>query len=201
MAETTDAENLLDRHRAGDGAARDALIALAEHRFVALARAMLRHAPRVRRWEDTDDLLQSALVRLHQSLADVKPESVAHFDNLAAIQIRRELIDLARHYHGPEGLGAHHHTDAADPDDRLRNIASESGEPGSLQAWAQFHETVNRLPDDERGIVDLIWYKGLTHAQAAEALGVSTKTIQRRWASARLALSEALADERIIETD
>src|SRR5262245_17706543 len=98
MGQTTDAQELLDRHRAGDRAARESLIALAERRFVALARTMLRRYPHVRRWEETDDLLQAALVRLHQSLADVQPESVRHFDNLAATQIRRELIDLARRY-------------------------------------------------------------------------------------------------------
>lgn len=192
MSQTTEAQDLLARHRAGDDGARGALIALAERRFVALARAMLRRYRHVRRWEETDDLLQAALVRLNQSLAEVQPESVRHFDSLAATQVRRELIDLARHYYGPEGHGAHHHTDAATPDDRLHALADESGGPETLQAWTAFHEAVNRLPDVEREIVDLVWYRGLTHAEAADALGVATKTIQRRWASARLALSEAL---------
>ena len=40
--------------------------------------------------------------------------------------------------------------------------------------------------------MDLLWYRGLTHAQAAESLGVATKTIQRRWASARLMIRDAL---------
>src|SRR5437868_14126430 len=99
MAQTSEAEDLLERYRAGDRSARDGLIRLAQGRFVALARAMLRRYPHVRRWEETDDLLQAALVRLHRSLAQVQPESVRHFDNLAAAQIRRELIDLARSYH------------------------------------------------------------------------------------------------------
>ena len=106
MGQDTEARDLLDRLRAGDGSARDRLIALAQSRFMALARAMLRRYPHVRRWEQTDDLLQAALVRLHRSLADVRPESLRHFDNLAAAQIRRELIDLARRHHGPEGLEA-----------------------------------------------------------------------------------------------
>ena len=96
MGQTTEAHDLLDRLRAGDPSARDLLIALAEERFAALARAMLRRYPQVRRWEETDDLLQAALMRLHRSLAEVRPEDVTHFDNLAAVQIRRELIDLAR---------------------------------------------------------------------------------------------------------
>ena len=43
--------------------------------------------------------------------------------------------------------------------------------------------------------MDLLWYRGLTHAQAAEALGVATKTVQRRWASARLMIRDALDGE------
>ena len=49
-----------------------------------------------------------------------------------------------------------------------------------------------RLPEEERQIMNLLWYRGLTHAQAAEALGLATKTVQRRWASARLLLQDAL---------
>jgi RNA polymerase sigma-70 factor (ECF subfamily) len=195
MGQTTEAQDLLDRLRAGDVSARDRLIALAQGRFVALARAMLRRYPHVRRWEQTDDLLQAGLLRLHRSLAEVRPEGVRHFDNLAAAQIRRELIDLARHYQGPEGLGANHHTDGADPGGRLDQFADGSGPPETLEGWAAFHEAVGRLPAEERQVVDLLWYAGLTHAQAAEALGVATKTVQRRWASARLMLRDALGGE------
>lgn len=194
MGQTNEAQALLDRHRAGDASAREALIALAQGRFVALARVMLRRYPHLRRWEQTDDLLQAALMRLHRSLAAVQPESVPHFDNLAASQIRRELIDLARRNFGPEGVAAHHHTDGADPGERLAEVADTSGRPETLEAWAAFHEAVNRLPDEERQVVDLLWYQGLTHDQASRALGVATKTIQRRWASARLLLRDALLD-------
>jgi RNA polymerase sigma factor (sigma-70 family) len=195
MGQTTEARDLLERHRRGDESARGRLIALAQGRFVALARAMLRRYPHVRRWEQTDDLLQAALWRLHRSLAEVRPEGVRHFDNLAAAQIRRELIDLARSYHGPEGLGAHHHTDAADPGGRLAEVADRAGRPETLEGWAAFHEAVGRLPEEERRVVELLWYRGLSHAEAAEALGVATKTVQRRWASARLRLRDALHGE------
>jgi RNA polymerase sigma-70 factor (ECF subfamily) len=195
MARTDEARDLLDRLRAGDGSARDRLIELAQERFVGLARAMLRRYPQVRRWEQTDDLLQAALLRLRRSLAAVRPKDVPHFDNLAAAQIRRELIDLARHYRGPEGLGAHHHTDGTDPAGRLEQVPSGPGRPETVERWAAFHEAVGRLPDEERQVFDLLWYRGLSHAQAAEALGVATKTVQRRWASARLLLRDALDGE------
>lgn len=197
MSQDSEARRLLDRLAEGEGdgdrPARERLIALAQDRFAALARAMLRRYPQVRRWAQTDDLLNAALLRLDRSLAEVRPESLGHFDNLAAAQIRRELIDLARKVRGPEGVGAHHHTDGAEPDGRLDQVAGASARPETLEEWTAFHEAVARLPDEERQVVDLLWYRGLTHAQAADALGVAAKTVQRRWASARLLLRDALA--------
>jgi RNA polymerase sigma factor (sigma-70 family) len=195
LGQTTEAGDLLERLRAGDPSARDLLIELAEGRFVALARAMLRRYPQVRRWEETDDLLQKALMRLHRSLAEVRPEDVPHFDNLAATQIRRELIDLARRYRGPEGIAANHHTDGTDPGGRLAEAVQGADRPESLEEWTAFHEAVGRLPEQERQIMHLLWYRGLTHSQAAEALGVTTKTVQRRWTSARMMIRDALHGE------
>src|SRR4051794_18309887 len=195
MDQTDEADELLGRHRAGDGSARDGLIRIAQLRFTALARAMLRRHPHLRRWEQTDDLLNAALARLHRSLKEVRPESVRHFDNLAAAQIRRELIDLARSYHGPEGLGANHHTDRADPGARLAEVGDGSGRPETLEDWVAFHEAAGRLPEEEREVFGLLWYRGMSHVQAAEALGVATKTVQRRWASARLLLRDLLDGE------
>jgi DNA-directed RNA polymerase specialized sigma24 family protein len=41
-------------------------------------------------------------------------------------------------------------------------------------------------------MMDLFWYRGRTHVRAAEVLGVATKAVQRRWASARLMIRDAL---------
>ena len=78
------------------------------------------------------------------------PEGVRHFDNLAAAQIRRELIDLARRYHGPEGLGADHHTDGPTPVAGWPRSPKGADRPESLEEWAAFHEAVDRLPEEER---------------------------------------------------
>ncbi len=71
---------------------------------------ILRDFPDVHRWEQTADVYQNASLRLYKALADVKLNDARHFYRLAAMQIRRELIDLARHYRGPQGMGAHHQT-------------------------------------------------------------------------------------------
>ena len=112
---------LLDLMRAGDQTARRRLVEHACERLRGLARKMLRRYPKVRRWEETDDVFVEAVTRLHRALETVQPESPKHFYNLAATQIRRVLIDLARRYGGPEGLGSRHDTSAGNA--RLRRAA------------------------------------------------------------------------------
>ena len=117
----------LDQLRQGDDSARAALLECACERLTRLARRMLRGFPRVQRWEQTDDVLQNALLRLRRALEKTSPESVRSFVNLAAVQIRRELIDLARHYDGPDrDGGAPRKLDAGG---WLARIARRSGSP------------------------------------------------------------------------
>ena len=105
---STEIQLRLDRLRSGDESARDELLDITRVRLGRLARKMLQQYPGVRRWEQTDDILQNAALRLCRALKKIRPESVHGFVRLAALQIRRELIDLARHYDGPEGAGRHH---------------------------------------------------------------------------------------------
>src|SRR5262245_31275827 len=94
--------------RAGDAAARDELLRACWGRLERLAGKMLGRFPNVRRWAERDDVLQNALVRLLQALEKVEPTSTRDFFGLAAVLIRRELLDLARRFGGTHGLGANH---------------------------------------------------------------------------------------------
>src|SRR4051794_24634041 len=85
---------LLTRLQAGDAAAREKVIAHFCGQMQRHAHNMLQTYPRLRRWVQTDDVFQSAMVRLLKALEDVRPESPQHFLSLATLQIRRELIDL-----------------------------------------------------------------------------------------------------------
>jgi RNA polymerase sigma-70 factor (ECF subfamily) len=185
----------LEQLRQGDDAAsegaRGEVLHHACDRLETLTRRMLRHYPRLRRWEQTGDVLQNALLRLHRALATVRPESAGAFYGLAAAHIRRELIDLARHHFGPEGAAGKHHTDGDVPVARREDRA---GEPVTLQEWTEFHETVQRLSEPEREVFDLLWYEGLTQAEAASALGVTERTVKNRWRNAKLELQRLLGE-------
>ena len=90
----------LERHQAGDDSARRELLEISMRRLRLLAHRILDDIPSVRRFEDTDDLLQNSVVRLWKYLAERQPETPVDYFRLAACLIRRELIDLSRHHFG-----------------------------------------------------------------------------------------------------
>jgi RNA polymerase sigma-70 factor (ECF subfamily) len=51
---------------------------------------------------------------------------------------------------------------------------------------------IDNLPEDELEVFGLVRLQGLTHAETADVLGVSTKTVQRRLNRASLLLAEEL---------
>jgi RNA polymerase sigma-70 factor (ECF subfamily) len=194
---TTYVQQCLIRLRQGEPSARDELITAAGDRLVELTRAMLRDYHRLRRWEETDDVLQNALLRLHRALQSVVPETSRDFYRLATLQIRRELIDLSRHYFGPAGHGRH--GDGHAPGDAARTdgpgsreVAESTLDPGKLGVWTDFHRQVERLPDEEREVFELVWYQDLKQTEAADLLGVAPRTVMRRWHRACLKLHEAM---------
>lgn len=189
---TTRLNGWLAEMRRGDVTARNEVIAHACDRLRTLTHRMLRGFKRVRRWAETDDVLQNALLRLNRAMAEVQPESPRQFYALAAQQIRRELLDLARQHYGPHGIGTNHDTDRRPATEQQTDVAEE---PSDLDAWTRFHEQVERLPDDQREVFDLLWYEGLTQPEAATVLGMSLKTVKRRWQDARLFLFEAMRGE------
>jgi RNA polymerase sigma factor (sigma-70 family) len=192
--ETSHLRDCLDRLRQGDQAATGPLIEAVCERLRSLAHVMLRDYPRVKRWEETADVVQNALIRLLRALQTVVPPSPRDFYRLATLQVRRELLDLARHYYGPEGAGAHHHTQRPDAAESpsAHAPADVSLEPGRLALWSEFHQQAEALPEEEREVFDLIWYQGFGHTEAAELLQVHPRTVKRRWQSACLKLHDAL---------
>ena len=204
--DTTQFQRLLDGWAAGDEAARSELLERAAQRLLKLTRRMFRNYPHLRRWEETDDVFQNAILRLYRSLGDVRPDSVRGFFALAATQIRRTLIDLARHHFGPEGSAARHHSDVCPPGSSARQVDRVIFEPGmaqsdeppeTLDAWARFHEAVEQLPAEERDVFSLTWYGEATQKEAAELLGISERTVLRRLVRSRLLLHESLKNARV----
>lgn len=176
---------LTDDWRGGDRNAADELLRAVSTRLDRLARKMLRNFPHVRDDYDTADVLQGACMRLLAALRTVVPNSTREFFGLSALQIRRELLDLAR-------------SQARRPVVALEQaeviVDQRPTNDADLDAWASFHEAVDRLPTEEREVVGLVFYHGWTQQQVAELLGVSDRQVRRYWTSACTTLHRTLGD-------
>ncbi|MCY2936574.1 MAG: sigma-70 family RNA polymerase sigma factor [Planctomycetota bacterium] len=196
LGSDTQLQNLINRGLNGDSTANDDLLAHACERLLRLTRKMFHAYPSLRRWEQTDDVFQNSMLRLHDALAAKQVTSVRHFFNLAGLQIRRELIDLGRHHYGPQGAAKKHHTDHQPSDNQDGALYDQADEPEDLTSWSEFHAEVEKLPEEEQEVVNLLYYEGLSQEESAELLGISISTVKRRWHSARLKICEALSSER-----
>jgi len=199
-SKTLQIQGWIDRLLAGDESARKGLLNCACDRLERLTRKMLRAFPRVKRWEQTGDVLQNASMRLYRTLEQITPRDVREFSRLAALNIRRELLDLTKHYCGPLGQDAKHATWQGASDESRSGPdnaqpADQTDDPAKLAAWGEFHKQVEALPEENREVFDLLWYQGLSQAEAAAVLHVSERTIKRRWQAARLTLFQALGGE------
>jgi len=160
-----------------------------------LARKMLRRFPGVQHCVQTDEVLQNSLLRLLRALREVQPTSMRDFFGLAAVQMRRELIDLARHF---ESLSQTTNlfdlptiTGSASPP--LWNPGADSVAQQDLERWSSFHQEVENLPVEEREVVSLIFYHGWKHQDIADRFDVCVQTVQRRWQRAMIELHDLLA--------
>ena len=181
----------------GDRTAADQLLRTVGSQLENLSRRMLRGFPSVRSCVETSDVLQGSILRLLNTLTKLCPSSTRHFFNLAAVHIRRELIDLARSFaqrhESPlqaELRGTRDGTDAmtciAEPE--VLSVAD-------LELWSRFHEKVEELPDEQREVMSLRFYHGLTHEQIAELFEIDESTVRYRWQLACVKLNRLLAGQ------
>lgn len=195
-------QGLVDRIQTGDAAAQDEICRRVGQRLERLASKMLKSYPGVKRWEQTDDVMQNALMRLLKALKAVKPDNMRAFFGLATEQMRRQLLDLNRHYQGVCGHGKNLvDMPAAAADETVlpgidpEDLAAGKDKGAELDRWQALHEAVETLPVEEREVFGLVFYHGWTQAQIAELLNVNERTIRRYWQSVCMRLSEMLQGE------
>jgi RNA polymerase sigma factor (sigma-70 family) len=190
----------LERLSAGDQTAREDLIVWACERMREIAHRMLRTFPTVRRWDETDDVVQNAGMRLDRALRHTVPLDARGLVGLAATQVRRECLDLAKKHRGPESYGANHETNYRRADGELRakvDDASDDQEPmEALDRWTRLHAAADALPAEEREVFHMCWYLGLKQEEIAQLMGCSIRTVKRRWESAKQLLAETAPEDQ-----
>jgi RNA polymerase sigma factor (sigma-70 family) len=167
------------------------LLARSVNRLQMLCGSMLyRSYPRLTRPPlnlQADELLSAVVERLIRALREVHPPTVRHFFALANQHMRWELNDLARRLdkEGPH-LELHESLAHAGP-------ASDSS-AGNTNQTLRMLAAIDALPDEEREVLGLVRVQGMTHAEAANLLGVSQKTVQRRLNRCLVLLDDSCGD-------
>lgn len=168
------------------------LLGRATGRLHLLCVSMLRkHYPRLMKPPlnlEADELLSSVVERMLKALRKVKPESVRGFFAMANQHMRWELNDLARRLDDEVRAGVLHASRVAAPS----APSTENREPSPTAV--RMLQAIQDLPDDEREVFELLRVQGMTFPAAAEVLGVSTKTVQRRLNRGLMLLSDTLGD-------
>jgi RNA polymerase sigma-70 factor (ECF subfamily) len=137
---------------------------------------------------ETDELLNRVVAGLLTALRKVRPPTVRQFFALANQHMRWQLNDLARLLDEQPRAAPLAESGVAAPPSSSDSILSPDARR-MLQA-------IEGLPEDEREVFELVRIQGLLYAEAAEVIGVSVKTVQRRLNRARLLLAEQLGDLR-----
>jgi RNA polymerase sigma factor (sigma-70 family) len=132
-----------------------------------------------------DELLSSVVERLLKAMREARPATTRQFFGLACQHIRWELNDMARRL------------DEQPPVAELREdlaMASASSASGLSADARRILAAIEDLPEEEREAFDLVRIQGLSQAEAAQVIGVSTMTVNRRLHRGIQRLSESLAD-------
>lgn len=136
----------------------------------------------------TTDLVNEAYLRLHQARASFSDR--AHFLSVAARAMRRVLIDHARRR---RTLKRRHDTSLIDLDGAVVDVAPD------LDGYLAIDRALRRLEQDDprlAEIIELRFFGGLSVEETGQALGISARTVKRRWNDARDRLRQELPPRR-----
>lgn len=153
-----------------------------------LARARMAHLPPGQTLQPTS-LVNEVYVRLRGE-GEKAWRSEPEFFGAAAEAMRRVLVDYARRKHAQKRGGGWRRQDS----DWLADGLELQGAPARV---LDIDEALRKLETDDAElalIVKLRVFSGLSTEEVASLLGVSRKTVERRWRFAAAALRSQLAD-------
>lgn len=179
---------LLGAWRAGDDAAREELLRRVYGELKRIAGAQLR-GERAGHTLEATALVHEAFLRLvGQTRVDWRDRS--HFFGLAAVSMRRVLVDHAR----ARQAAKRKHEEIALPISLAGSLAAASDTPAVelLDLDRALDRLAARFPRPAR-VVELRYFGGLELEEVATCLELSPRTVKRDWAFARAFLARELA--------
>jgi RNA polymerase sigma factor (TIGR02999 family) len=173
---------------AGDTAALDRLVPLVYDDLRRVARGHLRRERPGHSLQATA-LVHEVFVRLVD--ADrITVKSRTHFFALSARLMRQILVDHARRQRASKrGSGA----TMISLNEAAAAAAAPSTSSVDVLALDEALETLSSLDDRQCRVVELRFFAGLNIPETADALGVSTATVEREWAMAKAWLHQQLS--------
>lgn len=133
----------------------------------------------------TTALVNEAYLKLMDS-SQVDWQNRAQFFGLAAILMRRILVDFARQQHRQKREGAAIRVAFEEA------MAVRQQRPLDVVALDDALESLVRFAPRQSRVVELRFFGGLTVEETASAMGVSTDIVKRDWRSAKLWLLQEL---------
>jgi RNA polymerase sigma-70 factor (ECF subfamily) len=169
--------DLLLQIRDGSPEALDRLFPLVYEALRRIARRQL-HGERPGHTLDTTGLVHETYLRLvdHDRL---QWQDRGHFFALASRAMRQILVDYARRYRALRRGGGARHQELREED----ATTDERGE--TLLALDEALERLAAINPRLSQVVECRYFGGLSEEETAQALGVTTRTVQRDWAKAR----------------
>jgi RNA polymerase sigma factor (TIGR02999 family) len=134
-------------------------------------------------------LVHEAYLRLVDAAGGRPWEGRGHFFAAAAEAMRRILIDSARRKRRPKHGGDRHRVGLDDAGDAIAS---------PVEDLLALDEALEKLAAEDNVSADLVklrYFAGLSIDEAAEAVGVSPRTADRRWAYARAWLRQEMLGE------
>jgi RNA polymerase sigma factor (TIGR02999 family) len=135
-------------------------------------------------------LVHEAYLRLFEGAGGARFGNGAHFFAAAAEAMRRILVEQARRRKQVKRGGGRRRVDFA----AAGSARAPGGhDPADVLAVHQVLAKLERLDPRMANVVKLRYFVGMTIAEAADALGLTSRTVNREWLVAKAWLARELA--------
>lgn len=165
---------LLAEYHSGDQDAAQQLMAIVYQELRRLAQFYLQQE-RADHTLQATALVHEAYLRLFGNGSDFAWRDRAHFFAIAGRQMRRVLVDYARHRQTEKRFGGTIKLSL----EEITGVASEQDE--ELIALDEALHRLEVIAPRASQVVELRFFAGLMEKEAAEVLGISLATIKRDW--------------------
>jgi RNA polymerase sigma factor (TIGR02999 family) len=184
----SDVTRILSRIEAGDPSAAEQFLPLVYDELRKLATQKMAQEQPGQTLQATG-LVHEAYIRLVDAEKAQHWDSRGHFFSAAAEAMRRILVENARRKRGPEHGGQHV---------RQELVEVEATAPAGSERLLALDTALTKLAGLDPKVAEVVklrYFAGLTVKQAAEILGVSSRTADHYWAYAKAWLREEIDND------